>query len=63
MVSGYDEVATVARDADTYSSRHERDADDGIDYLGIAGIPRGSAIPTAGIAEVEGGSTPRCAGC
>ncbi len=55
VVSGYDEVATVARDADTYSSRHERDADDGIDYLGIAGIPRGSAIPTAGIAEVEGG--------
>ena len=53
VVSGYDEVATVARDADTYSSRHERDADDGVDYLGIAGIPRG-AIPTAGIAEVEG---------
>jgi cytochrome P450 len=55
VVSGYDEVATVARDADTYSSRHERDADDGIDYLGIAGIPRGPFIPTAGIAEVEGG--------
>ena len=55
VVSGYDEVATVARDAETYSSRHERDADDGIDYLGIAGIPRGTFIPTAGIAEVEGG--------
>jgi cytochrome P450 len=55
VVSGYDEVATVARDAETYSSRHERSADDGIDYLGIAGIPRGAAIPTAGIAEVEGG--------
>jgi cytochrome P450 len=54
VVSGYDEVATVARDADTYSSRHERHADDGIDYLGIAGIPRSPAIPTAGIAEVEG---------
>ena len=55
VVSGYDDVATVARDADTYSSRHERDAEDGIDYLGIAGIPRGPFIPTAGIAEVEGG--------
>jgi len=54
VISGYDEVATVARDADTYSSRHDRDAGDGIDYLGIAGIPRGPAIPTAGIAEVEG---------
>ena len=54
VVSGYDEVAAVARDADTYSSRHLRHADDGVDYLGIAGIPRGSAIPTAGIAEVEG---------
>lgn len=55
VVSGYDEVAAVARDAETYSSRHRRDADDGIDYIGIAGIPRGAGIPTAGIAEVEGG--------
>ena len=55
VVSGYAEVAAVARDAETYSSRHARDADDGIDYIGIAGVPRGRAIPTAGIAEVEGG--------
>jgi cytochrome P450 len=54
VVSGYDEVAAVARDAETYSSLHRRDADDGVDYLGIAGIPRGRSIPTAGIAEVEG---------
>jgi cytochrome P450 len=54
VVSGYPEVAAVARDAETYSSRHQRDADDGIDYLGIAGIPRSTAIPTSGIAEVEG---------
>jgi cytochrome P450 len=54
VVSGYDEVATVSRDAETYSSRHLRNADDGIDYLGIAGVPRARTIPTAGIAEVEG---------
>jgi cytochrome P450 len=54
VVSGHPEVATVARDAETFSSRHLPDGDDGIDYLGIAGIPRPSALPTAGIAEVEG---------
>lgn len=53
VVSGYDDVATVSRDADTFSSRYLPASDDGIDYLGIAGVPRGP-IPTAGIAEVEG---------
>ena len=62
MVSGHDEVAAVSRDAETYSSRHLREPEDGVTYLGIAGIPRGKAIPTSGIAEVEGPSTPRCAG-
>lgn len=54
VVSGYDAVAEVARDSDTYSSRHARHADDGIDYLGIAGVPRPRGTPTLGIAEVEG---------
>jgi cytochrome P450 len=54
VVSGHDEVATVSRDAETYSSRHLREPEDGIVFLGIAGIPRGKAIPTSGIAEVEG---------
>lgn len=54
VVSGYDEVTTVSRDSETYSSTHLAEPDDGITYLGIAGIPRGRAIPTAGIAEVEG---------
>ena len=54
VVSGYDEVATVSRDGDTFSSKHSRAPEDGIDYLGIAGIPRAKSIPTAGIAEVEG---------
>jgi cytochrome P450 len=54
VVSGYDEVTTVARDAETFSSCHLAGTADGIEYIGIAGIPRGRAIPTAGIAEVEG---------
>jgi cytochrome P450 len=54
VVSGYDEVATVSRDGDTFSSRHTLAPEDGIEYVGIAGIPRARSIPTAGIAEVEG---------
>jgi cytochrome P450 len=54
VVSGYDEVATVARDAETFSSRYVPEPDDGIDYLGITGVPRAKALPTIGIAEVEG---------
>jgi cytochrome P450 len=54
VVSGYSEVAEVARDGATYSSRYVPEPDDGIDYLGITGIPRAKHLPTAGIAEVEG---------
>ncbi len=54
VVSGHDEVAAVSRDGETFSSRHLPEPEDGIRYLGIAGIPRGKAIPTSGIAEVEG---------
>jgi cytochrome P450 len=53
VVSGYDEVATVSRDAETFTSRYRAETDDGVDYLGIAGLPRGR-IPPQGIAEVEG---------
>jgi cytochrome P450 len=54
VVSGYDEVAAVSRDAETFSSRYVPESDDGIDYLGITGVPRAPHMPTAGIAEVEG---------
>lgn len=54
MVSGHAEVDLVARDAEVFSSRHLPEPEDGITWLGIAGIPRGRMIPTAGIAEVEG---------
>jgi len=54
VVSGHEEVAAVSRDAATFSSRHLPEPDDGVRWLGIAGIPRGRTIPTQGIAEVEG---------
>jgi len=55
VVSGYSEVAEVSRDADTFSSRYVPESVDGIDYLGITGVPRMVGIPPAGIAEAEGG--------
>jgi cytochrome P450 len=54
MVSGYPEVEQVSRDAEVFSSLHLTEPRDGINYLGIAGLPRGKMIPTSGIAEVEG---------
>ena len=54
VVSTHAEVERVSRDGETYSSKHQREPEGGISYLGIAGIPRGRSIPTAGIAEVEG---------
>lgn len=54
VVSGHEEVAAVARDGTTFSSRYVAEPDDGIDYLGITGVPRAPTMPTAGIAEVEG---------
>lgn len=54
MVAGHEEVGVAARDAATYSSRYEPEPVDGIDYIGIVGVPRPKRIPKAGIAEVEG---------
>ncbi|MHB1712252.1 MAG: cytochrome P450 [Acidimicrobiales bacterium] len=53
VVSGYDEVAKVARDEATFSSRYEPGGIGGIEYLGITGIPRARGIPQAGIAEAD----------
>lgn len=53
-VAGYDGVTAVSRDNDVFSSEYTRPAADGVDLLGIAGIPRPRGIPAAGIAEVEG---------
>lgn len=54
VVSGHEEVAAVSRDAATFSSRHAPEPEEGVRWLGIAGIPRARTIPTQGIAEVEG---------
>lgn len=54
MVSGYDAVAQVSRDEETFSSVYRLAAPDGPDLMGIAGVPRLKGIPPAGIAEVDG---------
>lgn len=53
-VSGYEEVSEACRDSLTYSSRYARRDSDGVDYRGIAGVPRPGNTPALGIAEVEG---------
>ncbi|MBS1846794.1 MAG: cytochrome P450 [Actinobacteria bacterium] len=54
MVAGHEEVGIAARDGATFSSRYEPEPVDGIDYIGIVGVPRPKRVPKAGIAEVEG---------
>ncbi len=53
VVSGYDDVVRVARDEGTFSSKYEPDSADGVEYLGITGIPRATGVPPAGIAEAD----------
>ena len=55
VVSGYDEVNTVSRDEDTFTSRYVDASPDGLNYIGITGVPRMEGIPPAGIAESEDG--------
>jgi cytochrome P450 len=54
LVSGYDEVAAVARDEATFSSAYPVEWDS-IDYIGIMGLPRPPGLSPAGIAESEEG--------
>jgi len=54
IVSGHEEVAQVSRDGETFSSKYDPNSDDGVDYLGIVGVPRREGIPPQGIAEVDG---------
>jgi cytochrome P450 len=53
-ISGYDEVGTVSRDNATFTSKYEANSADGIEYLGIMGVPRLVGVPPAAIAEAEG---------
>lgn len=54
FVTGYEEVAQVARDSDTYTPWYEEGEPDGIRYIGIMGIPRDEGLPPIGIAEAAG---------
>ena len=54
VASGYEEVAAVARDSATFTSKYVADDPDGFEYIGIMGVPRIPGIPPALIAEVEG---------
>ncbi|MGO8860149.1 MAG: cytochrome P450 [Acidimicrobiales bacterium] len=54
FVTGYDEVAAVARDSETFTTRFEENATDGLTYVGIAGVPRPEGLPAIGIGEAVG---------
>jgi len=54
MVTGYEGVQAVARDNDAFAHKFEPGAPDGIDYIGIIGVPRPSNRPKVGIAETDG---------
>lgn len=54
LVTDYESVAVVARDNETFAHRYEPDADDGISYQGICGIPRPQGIPRMGVSEIDG---------
>jgi cytochrome P450 len=54
LVTDYESVAAVARDNDTFAHRYEPGAADGIDYQGIAGVPRPRSVPRQGVAEQDG---------
>ena len=54
FVTGYDAVAEVARDGDTYAHKYEPDAPDGVSYQGEMGVPRPQGQPPLGVGEVDG---------
>ena len=54
FVTGYDAVAQVARDGDTFAHKYEPAAADGVSYQGEMGVPRPEGQPPLGIGEVDG---------
>jgi cytochrome P450 len=54
FVTGYNEVAQIARDGDTFAHKYEPNAADGVDYQGEMGVPRPEGQPALGIGEVDG---------
>src|ERR1700722_241214 len=53
MVTGYPEVAVVARDDQVFAHIYEAEPKDGIAYGGTIGVPR-PETPSIGINEAEG---------
>lgn len=54
LVTGYDAVATVARESETFAHKFEPASPDGIDYIGDVGIPRPPGLPALGVSETDG---------
>jgi cytochrome P450 len=54
FVTGYEEVAAVARDSATFTPFYSESTPDGLGYIGIMGVPRRQGTPSAGIAEANG---------
>ena len=54
LVTDYESVAAVARDNETFAHRFAPNADDGISYQGICGIPRPKGTPRMGVSEIDG---------
>jgi cytochrome P450 len=54
-VTGYDEVAAVSRDSETFTPGFDEHAPDGLYRIGIMGVPRDPGLPPVGIAEAEAG--------
>lgn len=54
FVTGYDEVAQIAKDGETFAHKYEPNASDGINYLGEIGVPRPEGQPPLGIGEIDG---------
>jgi cytochrome P450 len=54
MVSDYESVATVMRDATGYAHKFEMGGPEGIDLHGVAGIPRHKDLPRMGLSEDDG---------
>jgi cytochrome P450 len=53
FVTGYEEVAAVARDSGAFSPFYAEATSDGLTYIGIMGVPRRPGTPSAGIAEAD----------
>jgi cytochrome P450 len=54
LVSRYEDIVTVARDRKTFSSRYTDEPVDGVEYIGILGIPPPPRVLGIGVHEVPG---------